>query len=61
MQVDTGLLGGLPIFGDGLVDVCLMDDFGDQLRARFDQGRVRCRQFRPVYGIGGGIFDEQRQ
>lgn len=40
VQINAALLGLLPNLGDGLVLVGLVDDLGDNLRARFDQTRV---------------------
>lgn len=59
----TGLLGGEPAFGDGLVYVCLMDDFWYYWRVEWDVvcgiGDCNGRDFVEIDGIGGGVFEEE--
>ena len=57
VQVDAGLLGGEPFVGDGGVDVGLVDDLGDELRAGADEGGVGRGEFGAVDRVGGGVFD----
>ena len=57
----AALLGTFPVGGHALVDVCLVDDLGDQLRALADGGRVGGGQFGAQDGILTAVDDEQFQ
>lgn len=47
--------------GDALVDIRLVNDLGDQLRALADSGRVWGRQFGAQNGIFPTVDDEEFQ
>ena len=47
------------MLGHAVVYICLVYDFGDQLRSIIDQRRVGRRDLGRVYGVGGPVFDEQ--
>ena len=51
MQVQAGLLGTLPVRGYALVDVRLVNDFGNQLRLLIDCARVGRRELAAEDGI----------
>ena len=59
VEVYAGLLGGEPVCGDGLVDVGLMDDFGDDLGSSIEKRGVGSWEFGAVDCVGRGIFDEE--
>ena len=61
MQVDAALLGGLPVGGDALVDVRLVDDLGDQLGRMVDCARVWRRQFPAENGVLAAGCDEEAE
>jgi hypothetical protein len=61
MQVQTALLGALPVCGNALVDVCLVDDLGDQLGAVGDGARVGGWEFAAQNGILATGGDEQAE
>lgn len=51
VEIYAALLGPLPVCGDTSVDVCLVDDLGNQLRPSTDGARVRRRQFGLGYSV----------
>jgi hypothetical protein len=61
MQVQTRLLGALPVVGYALVDIGLVYDLGDQLRAFADGVGVWRRQFGARDGIFVAVDDEQAE
>lgn len=59
MQINATPLRLPPMLGDRVVHVGLMDNFRDQLRQIVYQGRVGCRDFGAVDGVGGTVLDEE--
>lgn len=59
MEVDAALLSCYPVFWDGLVLVCLVDDLGDDLGPEVYEGGVRGRDVRAADGVCRGIFEEE--
>jgi hypothetical protein len=61
VQVEAALLGALPVRGDALVLVRLVDDFGDQLRALVDGARVWRRELAAEDGVLATGGDQQAE
>lgn len=59
MHVDAALLGPLPVFGNAVVDVRLVDDLGNQLRSFADGARVWRREFGAQDGILLAVDDQE--
>jgi hypothetical protein len=61
VKVDAGLLGPLPVRRDALVDVRLVDNLGDQLRAVAACVRVGGRKLSAEDGIFAASRNQQSQ
>jgi hypothetical protein len=61
VQVQTALLGALPVCGNAVVDICLVDDLGNQLGAIGDGARVGGWEFAAQNGILATGGDEQAE
>lgn len=61
MQVETTLLRALPVLGNALVDVCLVENLGDQLRLVVDGARVRGRQLSTKNRIVAAGCDQEAE
>jgi hypothetical protein len=61
VQVQTALLGALPVCGNAVVDICLVDDLGNQLGAVGDGARVGGWEFAAQNGILATGGDEQAE
>ncbi len=59
MQINTALLPLLPLRWNGRIDICLMYDLGDQLRAILDQVAPRRGDLCSVNRICGASLEEQ--
>lgn len=57
----TTLLGSLPPIWNGGIDVCLMNDLGNELGPIIYQIASWGRDIRSMDGIDGTIFEEQAQ
>lgn len=60
MQINTALLSVLPLRGDRRIDIGLMYDLRDQLRAILDHIAPRRGDLRSVNCICGAGLEEQR-
>ena len=61
MQIDAALLGTLPVRWNALVDVCLVDDLGDQLLAIAGCARVGGRKFAAQNGVFAASRNQQTE
>ncbi|KAH9872775.1 hypothetical protein J1614_005169 [Plenodomus biglobosus] len=61
VQIQAALLRALPVLGYALVDVCLVDDLGDQLGLLADGARIGRRQLAAEDGIFTARGDQQAQ
>jgi hypothetical protein len=59
VQVQTALLRSLPVLRYALVDICLVDDLGDQLRSVVDCARVWRWEFAAEDSIFTACGDKQ--
>jgi len=61
VQIYTALLRALPVLGNALIDVGLVDDLGDQLWAFDDSAGVGSREFSARNDIFTAIDNEELQ
>ena len=59
MKVNTRLLPLLPLHWDTRIDICLMNDLGDQLRPIIDEIRTWRWDLRSRNGVCGAVFEEE--
>lgn len=61
VQVYTTLLSLPPMLGHTIIHIRLMYDFWYQLWPVINQGGIGRGDLGGVYGVGGTIFDEERE